>query len=257
MKNLLAVMAVLCVASSHLMATPAERKAVVSNYANSVFYIEVTMETSYAMEGSSDKNEQVEDITGILVDKSGLIIVPLMVISPTDTLKQAIEAMGNTNPEAKKAMDSLRMEIKKIVVKLPDGTELPATVALKDAQSELAIIKTSAPLPATFKPMEIPANTAVDLGDDLLCLRRMGSVSKFAPKVAGMYVAAKLTEPRLRYVLETNSQSDGLPAFTMDGQWAGVVLTKIIGGFSSNYTQLVPVSEVGPLLKKAKEAPAK
>lgn len=257
MKRLIAVMALISIASSQIMATPAERKVVINNYASSVLYIEVTMETSYAMDGASDKNEQAENVTGILVDKSGLIIVPLLMISPNDALKQAMEGMANASAESKKMMDSFRMEIKKIVVKLPDGTELPATVVLKDAQSELAFIKTSAALPAEYKPIDVPASTSVDLGDDLLCLSRMGSVSKFAPRVGGMYIAAKLTEPKQRYVLESNTDDVGLPAFTMDGQWAGVVLPKIISSYDKSYMQLVPVSEVKPLLKKALETPTK
>ncbi len=257
MKPLLAVIAILSVTASQLLATPAERKAIINNYGNSVVYIEVTMEASYAMEGSSDKSEQVEDATGIVVDQSGLIMVPLVVISPNEALKQVMEGMGDGSAESKKALDSFRIEIKKIVVKLPDGTELPATVVLKDVQSELAFIKTSAALPADIKAMSIPASVSVDLGDDLLCISRLGSVSKYAPRVSGMYIAAKLTDPKLRYVLESNFNIAGIPAFTTDGQWAGVVLPKLGSRFDKGYMQLIPISEVGPLLKKAQAAPAK
>lgn len=256
MKRLLMIIAISALMCSQLLASPAERKAIV-NQASSVLCVEVTMETSYSIEGSEDKDEQQSNATGIVIDKSGLLVVPLLMINPTGVIKQMMEQMGDTDPSAKKMLESMRVDVKKIVVRLTDGTELPATVLLKDDQTELAVIKTASPFPDTVKPITVSDGVSVDLGDDLYCLSRLGSVSNFAPRVQGAYISAKITDPKLRYVVEGNMSDEGIPAFTGDGKWAGVILTKIAGRNDMPYTQLVPSTEAAAFIKKAQTASAK
>ena len=257
MKRLLMIIAISALMCSQLLATPAERKAIVANHANSVLCVEVTMETSYSMEGSDEKDEQQSNATGIVIDKSGLLVVPLLMINPTDVLKQMMDSMGDSDPSTKKMLESVHVDVKKIVVRLVDGTELPATVLLKDDQTELAVIKTASPFPDSVKPIAVADGVSIDLGDDLYCLSRLGSTSKFAPRVQGAYISAKITDPKLRYVIEGDMGDDGIPAFTGDGKWAGVILTKITGRNDSPYTQLVPSAEAAALIKKAQTASAK
>ena len=247
-KRTLALAAVLWLAGSTLPARAddvAEKgRDIFKKNQHAVVTVQVVVKATAAGGRSA---ELKQDITGTVIDPSGLTVLALSSCDP-------YELRRRVTPEYK--VDS---EVSDVKILLDDGTDLAADVVLRDRDLDLAFIR----------PKTRPANpmTAIDLAnsgpaqilDEVITLNRLNRVSSRAYAVSVERITAVVQKPRTFYIPDSTmtATASGSPAFSLDGKILGVfVMRAIIGTGDSRDNPvtsiILPAEEI---LKGAKQAP--
>lgn len=194
--------------------------------------------------------ESKQDLTGTVVDPSGLTVLALSACDPAEMYRR----ISNDY--------KIEIEVSDIKLLLEDGTEMAAEIVLRDKDLDLAFIR----------PKSRPAGpmSAVDLGksgsarvlDEVITLNRLGKAASRAYAASVERIAAVVQKPRMFYVSDgdLNTTALGAPAFLPDGKILGVFVMRAVsaaGDATHNYRQnmtaiLLPAEDI---LKAAKQAP--
>ena len=166
-------------------------------------------------------------------------------------------------------------ELRGIKMRLPEGTEVPSRVVLKDEDLDLAFVAPSDPLnDANKKKIAIVAMESVKTADVLDSIIQLGRTSKefnYAPTVQLGHIAAVLTKPRTYYL--GASAGLGSPVFSDQGKLTGLVTRfvaadKEAGGdalstaLRTSQTPgatrvILPTNDIAKLVDQAKDAAKK
>jgi serine protease Do len=149
-----------------------------------------------------------------------------------------------------------RGEVESITVTMPDGTEYPATLAGRDAASDLAVLKISAPKPLPFVRFGDSRNAKV--GDWVLAIGNPfglgGSVTSGI--VSAVYRATGTGSAYDRYLqtdASINRGNSGGPLFDMNGQVIGInnAIFSPTGG-SVGIGFAIPAEVAAPIVERLK-----
>jgi hypothetical protein len=210
--------------------TSAEANAVtLEKNSPAVVRVSATLNLEVSMAGAgAQKQEKRQEITGTVLDASGLTVVSLMVLDPSDMMQELMDLAPT------KSKVSYKVAVTDLKICLPDGKEIPARLVFKDPDLDLAfLLPEKVPgeaLPAFAAVPNAPAREANVL-DNLLTVTRLDKAMHRAPGAKLFEVIAVLRKPRTAYMCanegHTPSQADptillGSPAFTSDGGFAGV-----------------------------------
>ena len=193
----------------------------------------VTQQRMVAQGREVSKTEAKSDVTGTIIDPSGLVVISRLSSDPADQLSLM---MGEESRNFK-----METETTDVKIRLPDGEELPAKIILRDRDLDLAFVR----------PMEKPAEPmpAVDLSigakpqvlDRIAVLNRLGKVANWAPAILLDRVYAIVEKPRTFYVPSANAMEGGLgcPVFTLEGKVVGILVLRVApsmgGGMGSMF----------------------
>lgn len=191
--------------------------------------------------------EQETEALGTVIDSSGLVVVAEEAFNPVAKLiKQFSGSLGGGAPAALREM---KVDLTQVEIRLPDGTEIPAKIVLKDPDLGLAFVLADKPTDAD-KPtpkltnLELTETPPVQVLDEVITLGRLGKTLDGQPTLTLGRIAAIVTKPRELYWGAAGS--DGAPVFTSEGKLLGIAITH-----SEGATVVVPASEV---LGSAKQA---
>jgi len=222
----------------------------------SVITIRVVSSVKMNVQGQDREQEQKGEATGVVVDPSGLTVA---CASNVDPGKQSRFGM------------KIDVTVKESTFILPDGTEVPAEIVLKDTDLDLAFLR---PKEAgktfdavTFKPGVAPPKVL----DDVFAIGRLGKEGNRALRAVLGIVQAEVKGPRTYYVCSDDiSRNLGCLVYGADGAPLGIVVIKTaVGGQGEGGRGLMgmsgmgsiiimrPVSDLLDALKQAKEAQAK
>ena len=102
-----------------------------------VITVQIVMKLKFSVPGlGGQANESKQDLTGTVVDPSGLTVLALSSCEPADMFQNMMAGMSDE--ETKFKMDT---ELSDIKLLLDDGTELPADIVLRDKDLDLAFIR--------------------------------------------------------------------------------------------------------------------
>jgi hypothetical protein len=220
--------------------------------------------------GRDQKTESKSDAVGTVIDASGLTVISLSAIDPSNTLNQLIASrMRRSGQNLDFKVES---EVTDVKIVLKDGTEIPATVVLRDKDLDLAYIR---PIDKPAKPLaavDITSSAKAAVLDEVVCLNRLGKVASRSIAVSLERINALVERPRPFYVLSPGQGSSGVgaPVFTLDGKLLGIVLIRAVppdgdsnmGGMFSGTESLgitpiiVPTADIRDGAKQAMEAKA-
>jgi len=237
---------------------------IVERWESSVVTVRLVMEQRVVVGGREmSKSEGKNEVTGTIIDPSGLVVVSFFSTSPNELYQQMAAAMGQDSGDWK--MESETTDVK---IRLPDGNELPAKIVLRDKDLDLAFIrpveKPAEPLPA----VDLSAKGAPELLDTVVVINRLGRVASWATAVYIDRIHAIAEKPRRFYVpggMGAMESELGCPAFTLDGKAVGILVLRVLpsggGGMGSAFggmsgAGMLPVilpSE--DILEVAKQAP--
>lgn len=203
----------------------------------------------------ANKREFENEATATVIDPSGLAVLSLTSIDATDVITEKIhQQYGGMENAPKFSVESEVVDLKMI---LPDGTEVPAKIVLRDKDLDLAFM---APVEKHAKPVaavDLSKSAPLDILDQIAVMTRLGKVVKRAPSVSLYRIQAVVKKPRSFYIPDQISASDriGAAAFTLDGKVAGIVLLRNIksAGGSANENILpviVPAEEIVEISKQ-------
>ena len=262
MKKITAVlMATLFVSLGFISKTQAEdslvtqTKKVFADRQESVIWISAVAKVSLQAEGSKEAvnipdREQKNESLGTLIDPSGLVVTALSTIDPTREYngREVRTREGTVKIEAS-------VVLKEVRIIMPDGTEIPAEVVMRDADLDLAFIRIKSGAKEAkgveFKAIDLKNATTVNVADDVVTISRMDEVLNRAPSAAHGQVTSVTKKPR--EFLRATGANLGCPTFAMDGRLVGIAISRSVRG-KSTQTVLIPAADVLEIAQQARDA---
>lgn len=229
---------------------------------HAVVTVQLVVKSKFSMGGMGGQaNESRQDVTGTVLDPSGLVVLSLAATDPGQMIQSMMSGMSDDDSKFK-----METELSDIKILLDDGSEIPAEVVLRDRDLDLAFVRPKAPPANPFIALDLAQNAKAGLLDQVITLNRLGNAAGRAYSASVERIAAIVERPRLFYVAENSLTMTalGCPAFTLDGKVLGVFVMRALknhggGGMGilspqqANITAIIIPAE--DILKAAKQAP--
>jgi hypothetical protein len=207
------------------------------------------------------EREQKLEVTGTVIDPSGLTVVPAASIDPAESLRGGMGGgrRGGGGAGGGGADMKIESDVTETTLVLDDGTEVEADVVLKDADLDLAFIR---PRDAKTKTdaVELKAHEAAPQElDEIFVIGRLSRVANHAPAVSKGFIRGVVKGPRPFYVAdELLSVNTGCVVWDDKGAPLGLLVHKTKAGEGRGSTIVVirPIAEVIELAAQAKTAKA-
>ena len=146
---------------------------------DSVIYVVVVAKMEMSAGGRTQNRDQKIEALGTVIDATGLTVVSYSAIDPGAAARGRI-----VNTPSGPVTLQVKTEFAEVKLHLSDGTEVPATVVLKDTDLDLAFLRPDAASDeakaATFKPVDLKDDAKADV---------MSSLSLVAPGPGSTAVA--------------------------------------------------------------------
>jgi len=195
-------------------------------------------------------SESREEITGTVVDPSGLIVVALSACDPTEMYRRISDDY------------KIEVEVSDIKILLPDGTEASGEIVLRDKDFDLAFIRPKVKLAAPMTAVDLTKSGTAQVFDDIITLNRLNRAASRAYAASIEHIAAVVQKPRTFYVPDSSMSTTALgsPAFLPDGKLLGIFVMRAVnaaGGepsYRQNMTSIIlPAEDVAHAAKQAPE----
>jgi hypothetical protein len=206
--------------------------------------------------GGSRANETKQDLTGTVLDPSGLTVLALSACDPSEMYQRMLGADSSRG--------RVETEITDVKILLDDGTEVPAEIVLRDKDLDLAFIRPKTKPASPMAAVDLSKSAPVQLLDQVITLNRLNSAAGRAYAASVERVSAVIQKPRTFYIPDSNMTSTtlGSPAFALDGNLVGVMVMRAVsskGSMSRSYrdnmtTIILPAEDIAKAAKQAPEA---
>lgn len=223
-------------------------RTILRRHEHSVVTVEVVLKLSSPSSGRSSEFKQ--EITGTVVDPSGLTVVALSACDPTELNRRLSRSYR------------VESEISDMRILLDDGTELPSEVVLRDRDLDLAFVRPKTKPAIPLAAVDLNEAGPAQVLDEVITLNRLNKAASRAYAASVERITAVIQRPRTFYIPDSTmtSTSMGSPAFLPDGKILGVFVMRALtlgGDRSSSYRQnltsiILPAEDI---LKAAKQAP--
>lgn len=236
------------------------------DYGDSVVWLSVVSKTSMSVDGDApaqlkaqlagQERETTIETTATFISKDGLLVTALA------RLDQASLVDGQTvNTPAGPIKLKAESEIKDIKVIMPDGTEIPADLVLKDTDLGLGFIKIRSESDEAqgieIDAIDLSNSSAGAMLDDCIALGRLDQSLNREPSALTTEISGITTRPRTFYRVLTDTI--GCPVFLSDGKLLGLtVIRKPAGNLSAGKMNMSPVvlpaADIAKIAAQAKDA---
>jgi S1-C subfamily serine protease len=235
-------------------------RAIFKKNQHTVVTVQLVLKSKVSFGGrGGEANESRQDVTGTIVDPSGLAVLSLSATDPTALLQNMMSGLSDSDSKFK-----MESELSDVKILLDDGTEVPAEVVLRDKDLDLAFIRPKAKLATPMNALDLNNASKADILDQVITLNRLGSAAGRSYSAAIERISAVVQKPRLYYIPDSTMTTTtlGAPAFTLDGKALGIFVmrsTKSKGGGGmgmfgmqpENVTSIiVPVADISKALKQ-------
>jgi hypothetical protein len=236
-------------------------RAVFNTNQHVVVTVEVVLKSKFSMGGlGGPANESRQDLTGTVVDPSGLTVLALSSTDPGQLVQSMLAGMADEDSKIK-----METELSDVKMLLEDGTEVPAEVVLRDKDLDLAFVRPKAKPASPMPALDLTQASKAEILDQVIALNRLGNAAGRAYAASVERISAVVQRPRLYYVPETSFTTTtlGAPAFTLDGKPLGIFVMRatkshggtlgMLSGRPDNMTSIIVPAE--DILKAAKQVP--
>jgi S1-C subfamily serine protease len=197
---------------------------------------------------SSEPNETKSDVTGTVIDPSGLTVLALSACDPADLYHRISEDY------------KIETEVNDLKILLDDGTEMPAEIVLRDKDLDLAFIRPKTKPASPMTAVDLSKSAPGSLLDEVITLNRLNRAAGRGYSASVERISAVIEKPRTFYIPDStmSSTSLGSPAFLPNGSVLGLfVMRAVNSGGSRNLrdsvtTIIIPAEDI---LKGAQQAP--
>ena len=190
----------------------------------------VTIKLVTKMSGMGRDQDNSQEVTGTVIDPTGLTVLSLSSIDPTSLLAAISGMMGD--------MPEISSEVKSADILLDDGTEVPAEVVLRDKHLDLAFLRPKEKPTEPMACVDMNDLGTAEILDQLVALNRLGKVARRSYSAAIERVEAVVEKPRKFYIPGASPTNSGMgcPVFTLDGKFLGIPVMRAVksdgGGFN-------------------------
>lgn len=232
-----------------------QAKKVFAEQQDSVVWISVVAKISLQAEGGKEAvnipdREQKNETLGTFIDATGLAVTALSTIDPSRDYngREVRTRDGTVKIEA-------NVVLKEVRVTMPDGTEIPADIVMRDVDLDLAFLRIKSGAKeakgVAFKPVDLKNAASVNVSDDVITISRNDEVLNRVASVARGQITSVTKKPR--EFLRATGASLGCPTFTPDGKLVGLAVNRTVRGKSSQ-TVLIPAADVLEIAEQARAA---
>jgi hypothetical protein len=196
-------------------------RATAAKLEKSVLSVRLVLKMKISMMGQTQDQEQKVELTGTVIDPSGLTVVDAFSADPTTMIKSMLGgAMGG-----QMKIDS---EVKETTLILDDGTEVDADVVLKDTDLGMAFIRPR-DTSKKFDAVELKERKGdPQLLDEIFVIGREGKLGKRAPSLELNIIKSIVKGPKPFYICSKESAGSlGNMAYSADGQPLGIFVMKL------------------------------
>ena len=219
-----------------------------------VVTVQLVQKVTYSSGGrSGEAQEAKQDITGTVVDASGLTVLALSMTDPTEMYRRMYGDRYKAD-----------LEVSDVKILLDDGAEIAAEIVLRDKDLDLAFIRPKAKLATPMAAIDLTKAAPVQVLDSVVTLNRLGRAAGRAYSASVERIGAVVQKPRIFYIPDSSMTGTALgsPAFALDGNLVGILVMRTLsagggGGMAASRTDsatsiILPAEDV---LKAAKQAP--
>jgi S1-C subfamily serine protease len=216
---------------------------------HAVVTVQVVLKISSSSGGrSSEPNESKNDVTGTVIDPSGLTVLALSACDPSDFYRRISDEY------------KMAAEVNDIKILLDDGTEIPAQIVLRDKDLDLAFIRPKTKPASPMIAVDLGKSGPADVLEQVITLNRLNRAAGRGYAVSVERISAVIEKPRTFYIPDStmSATSLGSPAFLANGNVLGLfVMRAVNSGGSRNLrdsmtTIIIPAADI---LKGAQQAP--
>lgn len=202
--------------------------ALLAKHQDALIQVEVVLNLTVTMVGQPSRTQERKVLVpGTMIDANGLTVISAGGI---DVSRQGIPP----NVQAE-------VQILKAKLILNDGTEVPARVALKDVDLDLAfVLPEEADREFAFVPLDREAT--VKVLDEVVVLSRMDPGANRTPLIQGGLISGIIEKPRQYYV--GPQAFPGNPAFNGDERCFGIFLRRLGSEGVLAEVVILPAAEV-------------
>jgi hypothetical protein len=222
-------------------------REVLARNEHAVLTLQVVMKISGPGGRSSESRQE---ITGTVVDPSGLIVVALSACDPAEMYRRISDDY------------KIDVEVSDIKILLDDGSEVPGEIVLRDKDFDLAFVRPKVKPATRMAAVDLTRSGTAQVLDDVITLTRLNKAASRAYAASVEHIAAVIQKPRTFYVPDSSMSTTALgsPAFLPDGRILGIFVMRAInaaGSDSPNYRQNMTsiILPAGDVLQAAKQAP--
>lgn len=190
----------------------------VARIAPAVVGLRMTLRTE--VEGMGQPEDSTEEVTGALVDPSGLILVWNSHLSAG----RMGEVLAAVSPDS-----DFRLRVSPVGIRVwieGEAQERAAFLAAADSDLDLAFVQLAEPLERDLPAVDFGRPAELSIGSRLTVVSRLTSRYDHAPFFDTASVTGQLEKPRRAWIVGAgNATQAGLPYFADDGRVAGVLVT--------------------------------
>jgi hypothetical protein len=248
-------------ASAFLLAAPlvlaadgalkAQAIALGSAHKDSVLFLSAVVEIEItAGENPVKKEERKVELLGTVIGADGLIVAPLSTMDIAST----IDGRTVNGPQGPIKLVA-KGTTKEVKILLADGTEVPAKVAFKDPDLDLAFIRPEKPDSVKLTPVKTADAAAMALLDDVIILGRLGKDLNREPVVMTNEIISIVSKPRV--FAKIGAPALGMPVFNKEGKFLGIGINRFSAKGDSESQGAMPSNVILPaadLLESAAQA---
>lgn len=219
---------------------------------HAVVTVQAVLKTTSSGNGrSSNPREDKQDLTGTVIDPSGLTVLALSSVDP-------VELYRRISDEYK----TVETQVNDLKLLLDDGTEIPSEIVLRDKDLDLAFIRPKTKPSAPMAAVDLSKSSAVEMLEPVIALNRLSRAAGRAYSASIERIDAVIQKPRTFYIPDSSQSTTSLgsPAFALNGNIVGIFVMRAVSAGESggrnmreNMTAiLIPAEDI---LKGAKQAP--
>lgn len=268
MRHYLKTLIAPCLLAAALLAVPAApavaqtdarsmARETVAAKADAVVRIMVVSKMKMSFGGQSQERDMKREVLGFVVDGEGTVVTALTMIDQS----QMMEKLQTGNDEM-----GMSTEVKEIKYILADNTEVPATIVLRDADLDIAVLRAIEPAKTPMAHIDLADSAPAQMLDQIFVLGRMGRITRRATTGMMGEVQAVVERPRTFYVTsgEIVTAGIGAPVFKGDGKLLGFVTLHAMPGArdmgddeESVIPIVLPASDIADVVAQAKDGAGK
>jgi len=204
-------------------------REIFKKYQPSVVTVQLVVKSKLGFAGlGGDARESKQEVTGTVIDSSGLVALSLASTDPTSLIQGMLGGLGGDGEDSMKF--KMESELSDVKLLLNDGTELPSEIVLRDRDLDLAFLRPKSKPPVALIPLDLSKSAKVDVLDQVIAINRLGKVAGRTHAASVERINAVVQRPRPFYVPggDAGTTSLGCPAFTLDGQLVGLFVMRTI-----------------------------
>ncbi|MBU6414465.1 MAG: hypothetical protein KGS45_13465 [Planctomycetes bacterium] len=227
-------------------AAPMSAKQILEKHSPALVHVKFVLK----IEGMGQDREMPEEIGGIMIEDSGLVLV------------SNFQTGGMASMMGANGMSATPREIKVLIGDDQEGVD--ATLIARDSEADLAWVKITDPKGKKYDAIDFSKGASPDLGDEVIFVGRKGKYFDRVPFVQMHRIEAVTKKPRHLFLVET--QAYGSPAFSSEGAPVGVVIFQTPNreeseGASMDMSDrgglaILPAADIMTATARAKEAAA-